>query len=112
MRVAFHGVKPFFGISMLPGGRSEGETETTTDQGMLVKYELFVLGRSVQNCSKAWKYWKPRCKQTNSGPIRLLCSAWLLSIGFFERRVNPRLQGHTDQCCDQDRGIQLPDKRF
>ena len=72
MRVAFHGLKPFFGISILPRGRLQGETETTTDQGMLVKYELFVLGRSVQNCSKAWKYWKPRCKQTNSGGNNIL----------------------------------------
>ena len=112
MRGAFHGLEPFFGTSILPGVRSEGETETTTDEGSLQEYELFVLGRSVQNCSKSRKYWKPRCKQTNSGPIRLLCSAWLVSIGFFERSVNTRLQGHTDQCCDQDRGIQLPDKRF
>src|SRR5271169_4139168 len=44
--------------------------------------------------------------------LRLPGSAWLLSLGLFERLVKPRLQRHTDQCCDQDRGVQLPDQRF
>src|SRR5580698_4826061 len=42
----------------------------------------------------------------------LPCSIRLFSLGLFECRVRPRLHGHTDQCGDQDRWVQLPDQRF
>src|ERR1700733_11557027 len=33
-------------------------------------------------------------------------------LSFFECRVKPRPQCHADQCCDEDRGVQLPDEGF
>ena len=39
-------------------------------------------------------------------------STRVLELGFFECRVKARLQGHPDQCCDQDCGVELPNERF
>jgi hypothetical protein len=44
--------------------------------------------------------------------LRHTKSAGRKRLAFFDCRLKPRLQSHTDQCCDQDRGVQLPDQCF
>ena len=39
-------------------------------------------------------------------------SGWFLGLSVFACCVKPRLQCHPDQCCDQDRGVQLSDEGF
>src|SRR2546425_6561678 len=52
-------------------------------------------------------------RQPSGAPVRYnLHSGWPFDLSFCGPCARPRLQRHPDQCCDQDRGVQLPDERF